>query len=78
MARNRSVSEGLGRFLDRETFTLTVNGAIGRNKTYCNGIASDRKRGFRESLRGCLYSEVFGISVGSLALAVRFPLYPQK
>ena len=58
MARNRSVSEGLARFLDQETFTLTVNGTIGRNKTYRNGIDSKRKRGFRESLRECLYSRV--------------------
>ena len=31
MARNRSVSKGLARFLDQERFTLIVNGAIGRN-----------------------------------------------
>ncbi len=58
MARNQSGSDGLARFLDQETFTLTVNAAIGRNKTYCNGIDSERKRGFRESLRRCLYSRV--------------------
>ena len=58
MAGNRSVSEGLARFLNQETFTLTVNGAIGRNKTYCNGIDSERRREFQETLRGCLYSHV--------------------
>lgn len=56
MQRNRSVSEGLARFLDQETFTLTVNGAFGHNKTYRDGIDSESKRGFRESLRCWLYA----------------------
>ena len=58
MARNRSVSEGLARFLAQETFTLTVNGAIGRNKTYRDGIDPKSKPRFRESLRCWLYDRV--------------------
>ena len=58
MEKNRSVSEGLARFLAQETFTLTVNGAIGRNKTYRDGIDSESKRSFRESLRCWLYDRV--------------------
>ena len=58
MARNRSVSEGLAKFLDQETFTLNVNGAIGGNKTYRDGIDPESKRGFRESLRCWLFDQV--------------------
>ena len=58
MARNRPVSEGLAKFLDQETFALTVNGALGRNKTYRGGIDSNSRSGFRESLRCWLYSRV--------------------
>ena len=58
MARNRSISEGLARFLNQETFALTVNGALGRNKTYRDGIDPKSKSGFRESLRCWLYSRV--------------------
>ena len=60
MERSRSSSEGLAKFLDQETFTLTVNGAIGRNPTYRAGIDQndERRREFRESLRCWLYSRV--------------------
>ena len=51
------VSEGLVRFLDQETFALTVSGVLGRNKTYCNGGSGERAK-FRESLRCCLYSRI--------------------
>ncbi len=58
MARNQSGPDGLARFLNQETFTLTVNAAIGRNKTYCNGIDSKEKRSFRKSLRDSLCCRV--------------------
>ena len=58
MARNRSTSEGLAKFLAQETFALTVNGAIGRNKTYRDGVDEKSKREFRESLRCWLSSQV--------------------
>ena len=58
MARNRSVQEDLDKFLDQETLALTINGALGRNRTYRNGVVPDRKRAFRESLRECLNSRL--------------------
>ena len=58
MASTRSVSEGLDRFLAQETFALTVNGAIGRNKTYRDGIDQVSRRDFRKSLRCWLYARV--------------------
>ena len=58
MARNRSISEGLAKFLAQETFALTVNGAIGRNRTYRDGVDEKSKREFRESLRCWLSSKV--------------------
>ena len=56
MARNRSVQEDLDQFLNRETLTLSVNGALQRNRTYRTGIGEDRKGAFRKSLRQCLGS----------------------
>jgi len=50
MAKNRSTSESLARFLDQEMFALTVNGAIGRNRTYREDIDEASKRQFRNSL----------------------------
>ena len=58
MARNRSVSESLASFLDQETFTLTLNGAIGRNKTYREDIDEGSKRKFRKSLQCWLFDRV--------------------
>ena len=58
MARIRSVQEYLDKFLDQETLALTVNGALGRNRTYRDSVGSDRRRAFRESLRGCLNSRL--------------------
>ena len=58
MAKNGLLSEDLAKFLDQETFTLTVNGAIGRNRTYCDGIDPESKRGFRESLRCWLHDQM--------------------
>ena len=57
MAKNGSHSEGLAKFLDYETLTLTVNGAIGRNKTYCDGIDPEKRSEFRESLRCWLHDQ---------------------
>lgn len=58
MTRNLSVSEGLSRFLNQETLTLTVNGSLGRNPTYRHGIDDKRKSEFRESLQCQLCSQV--------------------
>ena len=56
MAKNRSAPEGLVSFLDQETLTLTVNGALGRNPTYCEGTKPSKKEEFRKALRDCLQS----------------------
>ena len=53
---NRSAPEGLGRFLDQETLTLALNGALSRNQTYCKDIKPGKKEEFRKALRDCLYS----------------------
>ena len=66
MERNRSISEGLDKFLTQEMFTLTVNGAIGRNRTYLDGIDEKSKREFRESLRCWLYSQVSEYEAGRI------------
>ncbi len=58
MAQNRSTSESLARFLDQETFVLTVNGAIGRNRTYREGIDEPSKSQFRNSLQCWLYDRL--------------------
>ena len=58
MAKNCYVAEGLAKFLDQEMFILSVSGAIGRNKTYWDGIDPESRRGFRESLRYWLHSRV--------------------
>ena len=54
MAGTGSVGERLKGFLDRETFTLTVNGAIGRNPTYRTDASEAARRAFRESLEAWL------------------------
>ena len=55
MARNRSIQKNLDKFLDQETFALTVSGTLSRNRIYC--CQDDKKRrDFRKSLRGCLNS----------------------
>ena len=55
MARNRSIQKSLDKFLDQETFALTVSGTVNRNRIYC--CQDDKKRrDFRKSLRGCLNS----------------------
>ena len=52
------VGESLNRFLDRETFMLTVNGAIGRNPTYRKDAIEKGKREFRESLEAWLGARI--------------------
>lgn len=60
MTKNQSVSEGLARFLNQETLTLTVDGTLRRNPTYRSEIKDDdkRRRDFKESLRHQLCSQV--------------------
>ncbi len=58
MAGTGSVGERLNRFLDRETFTLTVNGAIGRNPTYRMDATEEGRRAFREALEAWLGAQI--------------------
>ena len=50
MSGTGSVEQRLNGFLDGETFTLTVNGAVGRNPTYRKGATEKERRRFRQSL----------------------------
>ena len=58
MARIQSAQDHLDAFLESETFALTVNGAIGRNRTYRDNVGSNRREEFREALRTCLNSQL--------------------
>ena len=49
----------LSRFLERETLTLTISGALGRNKTYRdNRVTEKQRKEFRDSLRNQLRSKL--------------------
>ena len=54
MAKIRTTQERLAGFLERETLMLTVNGALGHNSTYRDGVVEDRRKKFRESLKSHL------------------------
>ena len=56
MACDESVQENLDEFLERETFALTIMGAMGRNRTYRKNVGPDKRLAFRESLREYLNS----------------------
>ena len=51
MAIPKLVEDPLNLFLERETLTFTISGALGHNPTYCCNVAEKRKNEFRDSLR---------------------------
>ena len=58
MAGIGAVADDLARFLDRETFMLTVLGAFGHNGTYCDGVHERQKLCLRKTLRDWLESRL--------------------
>ena len=66
MSESRAVDGRLTRFLDRETFMLTVMGAVGRNPTYRKDATEEQKRRFRESLEAWLQSRMREYRAGSV------------
>ena len=58
MTGTGSVRERLNGFLDRETFTLTVMGALGRNPTYRKDATSNERKEFREFLEEWLRARI--------------------
>ena len=53
-----SVRERLDGFLDRETFTLTVMGALGHNRTYRKDATPKAKSKFRDSVEEWLVAHI--------------------
>ena len=54
MTTSQTVEADLNKFLEQESFALTVMGALGRNRTYRKNVDPHKRQAFRESLGECL------------------------